>query len=537
MTTTKGRYGSKILKLFVYFQSFFLQDTEPFGLQTVSPPRTGHAEFTHQLFRGRFGKLAAETHCFPFCGVRTWASSPQPIDQDGKDGVAFCYSLSSLQHLSYFDTEKNVPPPVFSSTLSSDDDENLVELIRAAPLSTTEVVQAKAPAAVVAVALALLFGIGGNYALDVYLQLSLLTAAPLLYVLGFTVGWQLMGGDQPIEPKEPAFDIVDGIKYVVDRPARLQSILKSLTERGSKLLVSQSSDERDVSKAHRYLKRAHTQRYLDDLRAATERAAEESRTSSKGEESSVIPFSPKSTRTYVDAHSYTAAIDAVQDWIDAVDIVLCEKMSGPAFALVRPPCHHACPTRGMGGCLLNSCAIAANYALEAYRNVRHVSILDIDAHHGNGIAACIQDRKRIRYCSIHEETKGREKTREPRSDNPRGPEAWDKGPAENCLNVPLKTGTTWENGYGNALKTVALPFLQEKRPDLLLVACGFDALEADKTSGLCLSIGDFVKIGVELSETFGNQVVFGLEGGYCWENGELGEAVIAITSPWEMEGV
>ena len=56
----------------------------------------------------------------------------------------------------------------------------------------------------------------------------------------------------------------------------------------------------------------------------------------------------------------------------------------------------------MGGCLLNSVAISAFYALKKLSGKGKVGILDIDAHHGNGIAHCVQDEERIRYASIHE---------------------------------------------------------------------------------------------------------------------------------------
>ena len=70
------------------------------------------------------------------------------------------------------------------------------------------------------------------------------------------------------------------------------------------------------------------------------------------------------------------------------------------------------------------------------------------------------------------------------------------------------------------------------RPDVLIVAAGFDALEADITSTLRLQPEDFADMGRILRGRFGDNVAFGLEGGYCWEGGELGEAVVRLVEPW-----
>ena len=102
----------------------------------------------------------------------------------------------------------------------------------------------------------------------------------------------------------------------------------------------------------------------------------------------------------------------------------------------------------------------------------------------------------------------------------------------NILNVNLPAGTGWENGYKDALLNEALPFLMEPKPDIILVAAGFDALEADLTSKLKLQPQDFQSIATILKEKFKNRVAFGLEGGYCWQGGELNEALLQFMTPW-----
>merc|ERR1712071_33867 len=139
-----------------------------------------------------------------------------------------------------------------------------------------------------------------------------------------------------------------------------------------------------------------------------------------------------------------AALSAISDWVASVDAALVSTQAQrsqqrsqqyrnlnvyPIFALVRPPGHHACRSMGMGGCLLNSPAIAAMYALE--QGAQSVAILDVDAHHGNGIAHCVQDEPRIRYVSLHEDPQLTHKNRayagrKERTDmDPRGPEKAD----------------------------------------------------------------------------------------------------------------
>jgi len=250
-------------------------------------------------------------------------------------------------------------------------------------------------------------------------------------------------------------------------------------------------------------------------------------------------FNPIYARTLVDQFTYQAAVHAVADWMDSVDAALCSSttaeglVSGPKFALVRPPSHHACKSKAMGGCFFNSASIAAFYALDQ-PNVRNVAILDIDAHHGNGIAHCVENEPRIRYCSIHEEVNDKYmiNQKERADDDPRSSKDCDCGPLENIRNINLKSGTGWDTGYKYALLEKALPFLMVDDPSLLIVAAGFDAISSDGTSRLTLMPKDYEKLGTELYNRFGNRVAFGLEGGYSWQEHDLSHALMAFVEPW-----
>ena len=336
--------------------------------------------------------------------------------------------------------------------------------------------------------------------------------------LGIGAGWFLGGGKEVAEAEKP---INGGYnrKLIADRPSRLQSVLDSIAESKytSESLVSSSMADRDLGKARAYAEKIHTTEYLEMLESKSRSADRPQR------------LNPVYSRTLIDQHSYSAALNAVADWIESVDQALKGK---PKFALVRPPSHHACRSKGMGGCLLNSAAIAAVYAMDQ-PNIQSVAILDIDAHHGNGVAHCIQDIPGIRYCSIHEDAssgflgRARDDPEDPRSSS-----SDDKGPLGNILNINLPSGTTWEKGYRDALLDRAIPFLVENKPDILLVAAGFDALDADLTSRLKLQPSDFQCIAEILKNKFGSRVAFGLEGGYCWQGGQLSEAILAFVEPW-----
>ena len=241
-------------------------------------------------------------------------------------------------------------------------------------------------------------------------------------------------------------------------------------------------------------------------------------------------------------------LNAVQDWLDSVDNAMMSNSSSssssgsgskPIFALARPPGHHACRSKGMGGCLFNAAAISAFYALDKFSTqgqVANVAILDIDAHHGNGVAHCVQDEARIRYCSIHEEKiDGKLSFIESKipEDDPRTPDADDMGPLGNICNINLPSGTGWTNGYKDALVTKALPFLTENGADMLILSAGFDALDSDWSSKLKLQPSDYEKLGRELRSKFGNKVAAGLEGGYSYEDHALSNALMELSKAWE----
>ena len=339
---------------------------------------------------------------------------------------------------------------------------------------------------------------------------------PLFAGAGAALGWYLMGGAAIAKAEKPLNGGYDA-KLVADRPARLSTTLEFLNQQGAS--VSSLLSTRSKLDIMTYVNQVHDAEYVKKLEEQCRQADRPQR------------LDPRYARTLIDDTSYDAALDCISSWMDGVDRAMAGK--DPVFLLTRPPSHHACRGRGTGGCLLNSIAIAAFYALS--QGARTVSILDFDAHHGNGIAHCIDNNANIRYVSIHEDARANTFfTAAPSQteSDPRSSLTEDQGPLGNILNVNLPPKTGWTSGYQVAVSE-ALEFLcHDGQPDVLLVAAGFDALAADWSSGLELQPGDFQLIGDMIKERCGNRVTFGLEGGYAYKNNDLGKAILAFTNAW-----
>ena len=211
--------------------------------------------------------------------------------------------------------------------------------------------------------------------------------------------------------------------------------------------------------------------------------------------------------TVLSPGSYDAALVAAGGAIAATEAVLAGQVE-TAFALVRPPGHHATPVRSMGFCLFNNVAIATAWAL---RNggVGKVAIIDFDLHHGNGTAEMFAEDPRVLYVSTHQ--------------HPFYPYTGDwhdtgRGAGRGtCLNIALPPGTG-DEGYGLAMARLVLPKARRFAPELLLVSAGYDAHWADPLTWMLLSLSGYRAIVDALlalaQEQCGGRLVFCLEGGY-----------------------
>jgi acetoin utilization deacetylase AcuC-like enzyme len=189
-----------------------------------------------------------------------------------------------------------------------------------------------------------------------------------------------------------------------------------------------------------------------------------------------------------------------------------------AFALTRPPGHHAGPDFFGGYCFLNNAALAAQTLRDA--GAARVAVLDIDYHHGNGTQTIFAARADVLTVSIHGD---------PRTEYPfflghadeRG-----EGDGLGCnLNLPLPRGTGVD-GWFAALETAATA-IERFRPDALVVALGVDTFEGDPISGFRLRSDDYLRVGERLARlAAGRPTVLTMEGGYAVA--EVGTNVVNV---------
>ncbi|KAA2312373.1 class II histone deacetylase [Pseudooceanicola sediminis] len=137
-----------------------------------------------------------------------------------------------------------------------------------------------------------------------------------------------------------------------------------------------------------------------------------------------------------------------------------------AYALSRPPGHHCLPDWPNGFCLMANIAIAIE-AAQAEGLAGRVAVVDWDVHHGNGTEAIYYDRDDVLTISVHQENNYPLDTGAT-ADKGRG-----KGEGYN-INLPLPSGVG-HTGYVEVMERVVVPALERFRPDVIIVACGFDA--------------------------------------------------------------
>jgi acetoin utilization deacetylase AcuC-like enzyme len=213
--------------------------------------------------------------------------------------------------------------------------------------------------------------------------------------------------------------------------------------------------------------------------------------------------------THLSARSIEAARVAAGAGLLAVEGVVRGELRN-AFALVRPPGHHAEPQRSMGFCLFNNIAIAAEHARAL--GVERVAVLDWDVHHGNGTQRAFFDRSDVLFLSSHQS---------PFYPGTGAAEEVGHGPGAGfTVNCPLPAGMG-DADYGAVFHELFLPVLSEFRPGLILVSAGFDAHASDPLADMRVSERGFSAMAsatAELArEVCGGKVVAFLEGGYDLE--------------------
>jgi acetoin utilization deacetylase AcuC-like enzyme len=201
--------------------------------------------------------------------------------------------------------------------------------------------------------------------------------------------------------------------------------------------------------------------------------------------------------------THDAMLLAAGGLLAAVEAVLDGRVDN-AFALLRPPGHHAERAASMGFCLFNNTAIAARWA-QRERGLERVAIVDWDVHHGNGTEEIFRDDPSVLTISLHQDGL-----------YPPHSGALNSGGEAN-VNVPLPAGSG-DHGYAHAFERVVEPVVRAFGPELLLVGAGQDASATDPLGRMSLTVAGFRALAdraVALAgQLCGGRLVAMLEGGY-----------------------
>ncbi|MEX2499429.1 MAG: histone deacetylase family protein [Wenzhouxiangellaceae bacterium] len=270
-----------------------------------------------------------------------------------------------------------------------------------------------------------------------------------------------------------------------ERPERLEAVLDGIRRLDAFEVLDATEATREQ------LLRVHQPAYLDHLERIELEIREQNVTIALDADTHAAAGSLRAARLAAGA-ACQAAESAIQH------------PGRPAFAVVRPPGHHAEAGRAMGFCLYNSIAVAAAHAL-AQPGIGRVAICDFDVHHGNGTEAIFAGRRDVLFVSSHQ------MPLYPGTGDPR------QKVAANIHNAGLPPGSGSDEFRG-AWQAQLLDAVDRFAPDLLLISAGFDAHRRDPLAQINLDDQDFYWIGRQLkmlADKHANGcLAASLEGGY-----------------------
>jgi acetoin utilization deacetylase AcuC-like enzyme len=282
-----------------------------------------------------------------------------------------------------------------------------------------------------------------------------------------------------------------------ERPQRLDAVVAALKSLGSVVrwpIVQAATTEQ--------LERVHEPAYVKHIESLRGRSAR------LDADTAVCPASVESA--LLAAGAVVGAVEAVLKGEDSC-----------AWALVRPPGHHAERDRAMGFCLFNNVAVAAAHAI-AVLGVQRVLIVDWDVHHGNGTQHIFEPRRDVLFFSTHQSPL-----------YPGTGHASEIGTGEGrgfTVNVPLPAGMG-DDEYLAVFNDVLVPAAARFQPDLVMVSAGFDAHERDPLGGMRVTTEGFGRLAAVVNgiaqRHARSRLVLALEGGYDLD--ALGDSVRACT--------
>ncbi len=210
------------------------------------------------------------------------------------------------------------------------------------------------------------------------------------------------------------------------------------------------------------------------------------------------PWGETDEDTVVSPGSFEAALFAAGGALNAVSAVL-EGQVRNAYALLRPPCHHATSNQGLGFCIFNNTVLAAHHARAVY-GLERILIVDWDAHHGNGTQDAFYADSGILFISLHQQNLY------PRLSGELEQVGSGSG-AGYTVNIPLPPGTG-DRGYRAAFEQIVLPIGEQFRPQLVIVTAGQDASWMDPLTQMMLTMDGYQQIS-QMMVNFAEQVCDG----------------------------
>ncbi|MDO8431756.1 MAG: class II histone deacetylase [Candidatus Binatus sp.] len=248
---------------------------------------------------------------------------------------------------------------------------------------------------------------------------------------------------------------------------------------------------RAIPAAEDDLARFHTRDYIAQIkRMSAERG---------GEAGEFTPFGPG---------SYEIALLAAGGVMRAVEAVATGAVEN-AYALVRPPGHHAEPNRGRGYCIFGNIALAVMQA-RAKLGIERIAVVDWDVHHGNGTQQAFYENPNVLTMSIHQDNLY------PANSGSMDDNGIGKGAGYN-INIPMPPGCGG-GAYVAAFEQVIVPALKKFKPELIVVASGLDAAGTDPLGRMMLQSEHYRRLTRMIlevaAEVCAGRVVLSHEGGY-----------------------
>lgn len=213
---------------------------------------------------------------------------------------------------------------------------------------------------------------------------------------------------------------------------------------------------------------------------------------------------------YMNEGSSEAAYLAAGSVIEVAERVAKGELSS-AFAIVRPPGHHAEQNEPMGFCLYNNVAIATSFLLNERPDIKKILIVDWDVHHGNGTQKMFWKDPRVLFFSVHRHEFG--------SFYPANDDGFyymtGEGPGAGYnINVPWENGRCGDADYLAVWDHILIPVAKDFNPDIVIISAGFDAAIGDPLGGCHVTPYGYSVMLKKLMEFAEGKIIMALEGGY-----------------------